>query len=103
MVLRKGEILYSGTVHGMSSSKDFFELRSDDNQKLQNELMQHPNVAKVVAEDDNLLLYLSNDLDPAALNRFLFEKGIVLSHLVKRKRSLEQQFLELTNEEDKSN
>jgi len=27
----------------------------------------------------------------------LFEKGFVLSHLVKRKPSLEQQFLDLTN------
>jgi ABC-2 type transport system ATP-binding protein len=31
------------------------------------------------------------------LNRFLFEKNIILNHLVKRKNSLEEQFLELTN------
>jgi len=30
------------------------------------------------------------------LNRTLFEKGIFLSHLVQRKESLEEQFLELT-------
>ena len=30
------------------------------------------------------------------LNQFLFEKGLVLSHLLKKKESLEEQFLTLT-------
>jgi len=29
------------------------------------------------------------------LNRFLFEKGVVASHLVTKKKSLEKQFLEI--------
>jgi ABC-2 type transport system ATP-binding protein len=32
------------------------------------------------------------------LNRFLFERGIVATHLVTRKKSLEQQFLEILSE-----
>jgi len=36
-------------------------------------------------------------LDAADVNQMLFERGITLSHLVKRKESLEEQFLELTN------
>ena len=31
------------------------------------------------------------------INQYLFENGLVLSHLVKRKPSFEQQFLDLTN------
>ena len=31
------------------------------------------------------------------LNQYLFKNGIILTHLVKRKPSLEQQFLTLTN------
>ena len=34
--------------------------------------------------------------DAAAINKLCFDKGIALSHLVKRKESLEEQFLELT-------
>jgi ABC-2 type transport system ATP-binding protein len=96
LVLRKGEILYSGTVHGMTNNEDFFELDADDNLMLQSVLQQHPSVEKTIIEEGKLMVYLKNPLEATALNRFLFEKNIVLKHLVKRKHSLEQQFLELT-------
>jgi ABC-2 type transport system ATP-binding protein len=35
-------------------------------------------------------------LAAADLNKYLFENNIFLNHLVKRKTSLEEQFLELT-------
>ena len=35
-------------------------------------------------------------MDAEEFNRLLFENGIVVSHLVKRKESLEEQFLQLT-------
>ena len=41
---------------------------------------------------------LTQPIEAEELNTMLFEKGIVLSHLVKRKESLEQQFLELTKQ-----
>ena len=97
LVLRKGEILYSGLVHGITNNEDFFELQSDDNLNLKNILLSHPSVEKIDEEEGKLLVYLKNQLDASALNRFLFEKNIVLNHLVKRKHSLEEQFLELTN------
>jgi ABC-2 type transport system ATP-binding protein len=37
-------------------------------------------------------------MDAEALNTYLFENGLVLSQLVKRKESLEEQFLQLTNQ-----
>gem|GEM_PF-2602164 len=36
-------------------------------------------------------------MDASAFNKLMFDKGITLSHLVKRKESLEEQFLKLTN------
>ena len=33
----------------------------------------------------------------AYFNKLMFEKGIILSHLVQRKESLEEQFLQLTD------
>lgn len=96
LVLRKGEVLYSGSVDGMSANEGFFELKSDDNSNLKAVLMLHPAVEKVAEENGKLLVYLKNNLDAADLNRYLFEKNIVLNHLIKRKNSLEEQFLELT-------
>lgn len=97
LVLRKGEVLYSGTVDGMTANEGFFELQCDDNSILKSTLIQHPAVEKVVIENDKVLVYLKNSLEAKELNRYLFEKNIVLNHLLKRKHSLEEQFLELTN------
>lgn len=96
LVLQKGEMLYSGTVDGMTSNEGFFELKSNDIPKLTLVLKNHPSVEKVVEEDGKLLVYLKSQLEPAELNQYLFENQIVLQHLVKRKVSLEEQFLQLT-------
>ncbi|WP_035674731.1 ABC transporter ATP-binding protein [Flavobacterium sp. 83] len=97
LVLRKGEILYSGLVGGMSTNEGFFELETDDNENLVFILNTHPAVKNIVNEGQKVLVYLKHDWEARELNQFLFEKNIVLSHLVKRKNSLEEQFLELTN------
>ncbi len=96
LVLQKGEVLYSGSVDGMSANEGFFELQSENQDTLHSTLELHPAVEKIVSENGKLLVYLKKPLEASELNRFLFEKNIVLNHLVKRKHSLEDQFLALT-------
>lgn len=96
IVLRKGEILYSGTVDGMSANEGFFEVQANDNEALKSVLKEHPNVDRIKEEEGKILVYLNSDLSASELNLYLFSKNIALSHLVKRKTSLETQFLELT-------
>ena len=97
VVLRYGEMLYHGAVDGMLSNEGFFELKTDNNTHLKEIILKHDAVATVKMEDDKLLVYLKETLEAEELNKYLFEKGIVLQHLVKRKNSLEEQFLQLTN------
>lgn len=97
LILRKGEILYSGSVDKMSANEGFFELQADDTENLISVLKTHPATENVVYEEGKVLLYLKSALEAKDLNQFLFSKNISLSHLVKRKNSLEEQFLELTN------
>jgi ABC-2 type transport system ATP-binding protein len=96
IVLQKGTMLYAGTVDGMSANEGFFELQAENNELLKAVLSTHPAIDKIVLEDNKTLVYLKSPLEAAELNQFLFDKKIVLSHLVKRKNSLEEQFLELT-------
>ncbi len=96
IVLRKGEILYSGLVDGMSANEGFFELQADNMEGLIEILQTHPAIETIKKEEDKVLVYLKKELEAKDLNRFLFEKNISLNHLVKRKNSLEEQFLELT-------
>ena len=96
VVLRKGEMLYQGSVHDMIENNSFFELKSDDKEQLKLALHNHPSVEKIEEEEGKVLVYLNQDIAAKDLNSYLFERKIVLEHLVKRKNSLEEQFLELT-------
>lgn len=96
LVLQKGKILYSGTVDGMSSNEGYFELQSENSENLIKVIQAHPAIEKVIAEEGKVLVYLKNPIEASDLNKYLFENNIILNHLVKRKTSLEEQFLELT-------
>lgn len=98
VVIREGIKLYSGRVDEMIASKGFFELQSKDSQdKLKELLDKHEAMSSVKEENGKLIAVLQEELTASDLNAFLFKNGITLSHLVKRKPSLEQQFLTLTN------
>ena len=99
VILRKGVKLYSGRVDGMLASYGFFELKTKDIDKLTQVLEADEGFGKMEQANGLLTVYLNREMNAEELNRMLFEKGIVLSHLVKRKESLEEQFLTLTNGE----
>ncbi|MBD3582594.1 ABC transporter ATP-binding protein [Flavobacterium selenitireducens] len=102
VVLRKGEMLYSGSVDGMSSNEGFFELEASDMQALKSAVETHEAVEKVKEENGKIIAYLKSGLHPSEMNRYLFSKNIAICHLVFRKTSLEEQFLELTNTQSKA-
>ncbi|HLW33937.1 MAG TPA: ABC transporter ATP-binding protein [Aequorivita sp.] len=98
VVLQKGVSLYAGSVDAMKASHGFLTLKSDNLEALQQVLKDNPVFGNIKLEDDYLIVLLNEPLDASEVNKLLFEKGIVLSHLVKRKESLEERFLELTNQ-----
>jgi len=97
LVLRKGQVLYSGKVDGMISNEGFFELQSDDLTVLKNALSIISAIDHFTEEDGKLTAYLKEPLEARDLNKLLVGQNIYLNHLVKRKHSLEEQFLELTS------
>ena len=98
VILRKGVSLYSGRVDGMNASHGFLTMQSNTMETLQNALEGNSNFGIVKREGDYIIAYLNNSMDASEVNRLLFEKGITLSHLVKRKESLEEKFLQLTEQ-----
>ena len=96
VILRKGEKLYSGPVDEMLSSHGFFELRTSDMEKLHKLLEKNASFGKITQENGTMTAFLKEEMNAEELNKMLFDKGMVLSHLVKRKESLEEQFLTLT-------
>lgn len=97
LVLRFGKILYNGKVDEMVNHNAYFELQSSNNQQLIEVLKNHPELDNYKNNEEKIIAHFKTQVDSAELNRFFFEKGISLNHLVKRKQSLEEQFLTLTN------
>ncbi len=97
VIIRKGIKLYSGRVDEMNASYGFFELKSNQNSILKEWLSKHKDFKSFKEEEDKITAFLAHELDAESLNRQLFKEGIVLTHIVKRKESLEEQFLQLTN------
>lgn len=95
VVLKKGRQLFAGKVRDVLNTSDLVEIAAEDNQKLNLTLGQIDEVSEVNQENDLLVIKLSDGFTITQLNTLLIEKGIVVSHLTLRKRSLEQQFLEL--------
>jgi len=98
VVIRNGVKLYEGRTDEITASHGFFDLKVDGNHdKLKEILATFDGIASVKEEGDKLIATLSKNISATEINQFLFKNGIVLSHLVKRKPNLEQQFLTLTN------
>jgi len=96
VILRKGEKLYSGRVDGLMATHGFFELKTEQQDKLLAYLTAHNSFGEVKEENGLLTAFLNEEMSAEELNKTLFKKDIFLSHLVKRKESLEDQFLSLT-------
>lgn len=96
IVIRNGVTLYQGTVDGITANEGFFELESENLEQLKSALQHFSQIEKIEKDENKLLVYLNDNLEAAELNSYLFKQNITLTHLVKRKHSLEEQFLELT-------
>ena len=96
VILRKGQKLYSGRVDDMMASHGFFELKSSDNDKLIAFLENNNSFGNIKNENGLITAFLNEEMNSEVLNQSLMNKGIILSHLVQRKESLEEQFLALT-------
>jgi len=98
IILKNGKSLYVGSVDEMSASKGFFELEAEDNQALTQALELLGKFKKIILKEGRVKAYIHQDLTAVELNKYLVSKNIYLTHLVKSKESLENQFLDLVKQ-----
>lgn len=98
-VLQKGKILTSGKVSDILGNDDIIEVLADDMQQLEVLSKAHPGIKSVSKNNSGKLeLIFVNPVSASQINDYFHSKGIILSHLVLRKKSLEAQFLQLTSQ-----
>ncbi|UTX48503.1 ABC transporter ATP-binding protein [Chryseobacterium sp. MA9] len=97
IVLKEGNSIYCGRVDEMTSNNGYFELKADNNTLLLNALNELQWFSSINQEGDLIKAQIRDDasISASVMNQKLAERGIYLSHLTKKKLSLESQFLEL--------
>jgi ABC-2 type transport system ATP-binding protein len=99
-IIQKGELKASGSVKDILDTKKadetVIEIAADDLPALQNIIGQINGLLEITVADHQLQVVFSNGITAQEVNRFCFEKGIVLSKLNVKRRSLETTFLEIT-------
>jgi ABC-type multidrug transport system ATPase subunit len=105
-ILQRGQLLTAGDVREVLMSEDLVELgvAGGVEGRLREALTNWPGVRQIRQQDGLMQVFFEQGVmpDTGELNRFCFEKGIVLNHLQLRRRSLESKFMELTNEPAKT-
>ena len=98
-VLRKGNLVHYGPVDDVGKGEETVEVSAFHDDLLLI-LESFSGALSVKKDGTNYIVKMKEGFHSLELNRFLFEKGLVVSHLVTQKKSLEKQFLEILAEAD---
>ncbi len=97
-ILEKGKKLFSGRINEILKETLYVEVGSPDMKALHASLSIFNKVQIVEADDNVIAVKLDEKMDSSELNKYLLEKGISISHISIKKKSLENYFLELLAE-----
>jgi ABC-type multidrug transport system ATPase subunit len=90
-----GEIL-SGSASAGTDNLVFIEVAADNIAGLQEVLKQLPGIINITVEGSGLQIECTDTVTATQVNKWCFEKGIVLSQLNLKRKTLEKRFLEIT-------
>jgi ABC-2 type transport system ATP-binding protein len=97
-ILKTGNIITTGPVEEILSDDDLVEVSASDLDALRNVLEAISGRLTVNTDQNTISIVLpQGEANLEAINRHCFEKGIVLNHLLLKKKRLEARFFELTN------
>lgn len=98
-ILKRGTLLTAGQVDEVLANEDIVEVSANDSHSLLILLAGFPGYTHIKQDGNKIQLFFP--IGTARLediNRYCFEKGITLSLLLVKKKSLETKFFELTND-----
>jgi ABC-type multidrug transport system ATPase subunit len=93
-VLKRGNLVYAGPVEEVGKGTETVEVVADA-PDLHDVLLAFSGTSSINRENGSFHVALRDGFRSKDLNQFLFEKGVVASQLVTKKKSLEKQFLEI--------
>ena len=100
-ILREGGIVRQASVDEVTAGHAAAALEAEDPEALERAVVEYPAMASSRRRGGTVLVELE-DGDLAGLNRYLSERGIHVSRLEPRRRTLEEAFMEVTGADDRS-
>jgi ABC-type multidrug transport system ATPase subunit len=105
-IIQKGVLKTVGTVHEVLNASPAdtaatveIEVAADPLNSLEEVLRSMPGIVHVYTNEKSLHIEATENITTTAINKYCFEKGIVLSQLTLKRKSLEKRFLEITGKQ----
>ena len=95
-IIKNGNLLATGEVGSILGKDLTVEIAAKDNEILRGLLADVSYISKIENLPHFLSISVKQGFGAYDLSQLAFDKGIVLTHLAERKRSLEQEFLQIT-------
>ncbi len=104
-IIQRGVLKTVGSVSdvlntsGSNAASILIELSAADNQHLKNILQQMPGIETISETENGIEVVCPESISAEQVNKFCFDKGIVLGKLNVKRKSLETRFLEITGKQ----
>ncbi len=97
-ILNKGKLITNGMVEEVLTVEDLVELSASNLSQLESVLQNYPGVKHLKTEGSYVYAGFEKGISNLAeINNFCFSNGIVLHHLLLKRKKLEARFFELTS------
>ena len=97
-IIKDGVLRKTGKVGALLNNDAEVHIAAEDMMALENMLLSLPYISNVTKYDHIIECNISENQSVAELNAKAFQQGLLLTHLVSKKQSLENEFLEITKE-----
>lgn len=95
-IIKSGKVLATGPVGQILGNKDVLEISSTDNVNLLKLLHEHQ-FTDINTRDDGIIeLLVETNTSSIEISKVLYEGEVLITHFVRKRRSLEDEFLEIT-------
>ena len=101
-ILKNGKLLRTGTINEIIGNQEntLIKIRATDDKQLEQIIDADSEISiyKKDVEQHSFIISVSINKTPEQINRYFFDKGVVLSELIAYNESLENQFLNIIKE-----
>jgi len=95
-ILKKGKLIAHSLISDLVGATRQIVVRATDMDSLFQKMEKMTGVSSCIKSEDDVILSVDDSITGIQVNKYCFENGIVLSELRETRKSLEEQFLEIT-------